>query len=98
MDKIFQNESDIKLFLSLSSTNNKLDKYIVMLKNDFGYSLSKSQLALLLAVSEQTVDRRIKEACNIPQYFRSGDGAKASYIFPIVEVAEYLANRTIKVA
>jgi DNA-binding XRE family transcriptional regulator len=98
MERFFQNERDVKLFTSLSNTQQKLDKYIVMLKNDFGYSLSKSQLAQLLDVSEQTLDRRIKEACNIPQYFRSGNGAKASYIFPIVEVAEYLANHTIKVA
>jgi predicted DNA-binding transcriptional regulator AlpA len=98
MDKFFQNDSDIKLFISLSNTPHKLDKYIVMLKNDFGYNLTKSELAQLLKKSEQTIDRRIKEGLNLPNYHRSGDGAKASYIFPIVEVAEYLANRTIKVA
>lgn len=91
------NEKDRELILSLSMAQSKFDKYIVLLKKDYGYNLSKSQLAVLLDVSEQTVDRRIKEACNIPQYLRSGNGGKANYIFPIIEVASYLCN-TIKIA
>ena len=87
----------MKLAMSLSMSPTKFDKYVVLLKNDYGYNLSKSQLAIVLDVSQQTIERRIKEASNIPEYIRSGKGKKASYIFPIIEVASYLCN-TIKVA
>ena len=86
---------DLKLAAELSLAKTKFDKYIVLLKKDYGYSMTKSQFADIIIKSEQTVDRRIKEACNIPNYIRSGEGEKASYIFPIIEVAEYLTN-TIK--
>ena len=57
--------------------------------------MKKSQFAKIIIKPEQTVKRRINDACNIPNYIRSGEGEKASYIFPIIEVAEYLTN-TIK--
>jgi hypothetical protein len=97
MDENLLTQSDKQLVMSLSMAPSKYDKYIVLLKKDFGYNLSKSQLAILLKISEQTIDRRIKDASNIPQYLRSSNGEKASYIFPIIEVASYLCN-TIKVA
>lgn len=97
MDENLLTKSDKQLIMSLSMAPSKFDKYIVLLKKDFGYNLSKSQLAILLDISEQTIDRRIKDASNIPQYLRSSNGKKASYIFPIIEVASYLCN-TIKVA
>ncbi|MBP6713578.1 MAG: hypothetical protein KA157_06555 [Aliarcobacter sp.] len=97
MDENLLTKSDKQLIMSLSIAPSKFDKYIVLLKKDFGYNLSKSQLAILLDISEQTIDRRIQEASNIPEYLRSGKGKKASYIFPIIEVALYLCN-TIKVA
>jgi hypothetical protein len=90
------NERDKHLVMSLSMAPTKFDKYIVLLKNDYGYSLSKSQLAEVIRKSEQTIDRRIKDGMNLPNYHRSGEGSKASYIFPIIDVAEYLVN-TIKV-
>jgi hypothetical protein len=96
MNENLLNQNDLQLTILLSNAPNKFDKYIVLLKKDFGYNLSKSQLATLLDISEQTVDRRIKDACNIPQYLRSSNGTKASYLFPIIEVADYLVN-TIKV-
>lgn len=96
MDEIKLDENDLKLALSLSITPTKYDKYIVLLKNDFGYNLTKSEFAGIIKKSEQTVDRRIKEGINIPNYIRSGKGEKASYIFPITDVAEYLIS-TIKV-
>ena len=95
LDEIKLNERDLKLITELSLARTKYDKYIVLLKKDFGYSVTKSQLAEILIKSEQTIDRRIKDACNIPNYIRSGEGSKASYIFPIIEVAEYL-SRTVK--
>ena len=98
MNEKLLNHNDLQLSILLSNAPTKFDKYIVLLKNDYGYNLSKSQLASLLDISEQTIDRRIKDACNIPQYLRSGTGTRASYLFPIIEVAEYLTNKTIKVA
>lgn len=90
------NKNDLELAFSLSMAPTKFDKYIILLKKDFGYTITKSQLAIILDKSEQTIDRRIKESCNIPSYIRSGEGERASYIFPIIEVAEYLSNNTIK--
>ena len=97
MDESKLSENDMRLAMSLSMAPTKFDKYIILLKNDYGYNLSKSQLAMVLDVSEQTIDRRIQEASNIPEYIRSGKGKKANYFFPIIEVASYLFN-TIKVA
>lgn len=97
MDESKLSENDMRLAMSLSMAPTKFDKYIILLKNDYGYNLSKSQLAMVLDVSEQTIDRRIQEASNIPEYLRSGKGKKANYFFPIIEVASYLCN-TIKVA
>ena len=78
MDENLLTKSDKQLIMSLSIAPSKFDKYIVLLKKDFGYNLSKSQLAILLDISEQTIDRRIQEASNIPEYLRSGKGKKAS--------------------
>ncbi len=91
------NEDDLQLAMTLSMAPSKYDKYIVLLKNDYGYTLSKSELAIVMEQSEQTISRRIKESTNIPNYIKSGEGVKASYIWPIVEVAEFLCN-TIKTA
>ncbi|MFA7022292.1 hypothetical protein AAW30_01869 [Arcobacter porcinus] len=85
-------ERDLKLLVELSNVSSKYDKYIVMLKRDYGYTLTKSQLARVINVSEQTITRRIEEGLNVPKYLRSGDGPKSSYIFPITEVADYLSN------
>lgn len=90
------NESDLKLALLLTMSPAKVDKYIILLKRDYGYNITKSELAEIINVSEQTIDRRIKESINIPNYNRTGKGSKASYIFPVIDVAEYLVN-TIKV-
>jgi hypothetical protein len=97
MNENLLTHSDKQLIMSLSIAPSKFDKYIILLKKDFGYNLSKSKLAILLDISEQTIDRRIKEGINIPNFIRSGEGKKASYIFPIIEVAQFLSN-TIKTA
>jgi len=97
MDENSFNKSDIELILSLSQAQTTFDKYIILLKKDFGYNLTKSELAKVIKKSEQTIDRRIKDGMNIPNYQRTSDGQKASYIFPIISVAEYLCN-TIEVA
>ena len=64
MNSIILNEKkleieDLKLAAELSLAKTKLDKYIVLLKKDYGYSMTKSQFAEIIIKSEQTVDRRI---------------------------------------
>ena len=88
---------NMQLALLLTQAPTKYDKYIVLLFIAYGFSLTKANFAEVIDKSEQTVDRRIKEARNIPNYLKSSDGKKASYIFPVAEVAAYLCN-TIKVA
>ena len=90
-------QNNVKLAIQLEQSPTKYNKYIVLLKNEFGYNLSKYDLAKVLDTSVQTIDRRIKESLNIPNYLRSSNGLKASYLFPVIDVAEYLCN-TIKVA
>lgn len=97
MDEPKLTHQDMQLALSLTHAPTKYDKYIVLLYKEYGFSLSKSNFADVIRKSEQTVDRRIKEARNIPSYIKSSKGTKASYIFPIIEVAEYLCS-TIEVA
>lgn len=90
-------ENELKLAETLSKTIDKTDKYMVLLFIAFGFTLTKSELAEIIKKAEITLERRIKEGINIPEYIKSSDGKKASYIFPIYEVALYLSN-TIKVA
>lgn len=74
------------------------DKYnylINELKNSYGLTLSKKQLALVLNISEVTLTRRIRESKNVPPYFKSGSGEKSSYAWNICDVAEFMLN-TIK--
>lgn len=85
-----------QLKFSLSNEKTNENKYIFLLKEEYGYQLTKSQLSIVLGVSTQTIDRRIKEGINLPNYTRSGEGIKCTYIFPVIEVAKYLCQ-TIKV-
>ena len=88
-------KEDEDLIITLSKTTSKYDKYIILLKNEYGYSLSKTNLAQVLNCSEQNLSRRIKDAINIPEYLKTGNGQKSSYRFMIIDVAEYICN-TIK--
>lgn len=90
------NKNDIEAARMLSNCENDYDKYILLLKNEFGYNLTKSELSKVLKVSEQTIDRRIKDCTNIPSFTRSSNTEKASYLFSITSIASYLIN-TIKV-
>jgi hypothetical protein len=90
-------ESDLRLAFSLSTAQTNLARHIILLKHDYGYSLTKSNLAEVLKKSEQTIDRRIKESSNIPEYIKSGNGKKSSYIFTVIDVAEYLSIKKIKI-
>ena len=96
MSQVNLNEAEILTIKSLSFAKNYFDKYIVLLNKKYGYSLTKQDLSVVLNISIQTIDRRIKENMNIPAYKKSGEGIKASYIFPITEVAKFLCS-TIKI-
>lgn len=91
------NNDELRLAAALSQATNKIDKYMVLLYLVYGFSLTKKELALVIKKAEVTIERRIKEGVNVPEYLKSADGNKSSYIFPIYEVAEYLSN-TIKIA
>ena len=88
-------KKDLEAAMLLSAASTKVDRYIILLKKEYGFTLTKANLANVLSKSEQTLDRRIREKMNIPAYIKSGEGKKASFIFPIQEVAEYLCG-TIK--
>lgn len=60
------------------------------------FTLTKKELSFELNISMQTIDRRIKEGSGIPNYIRSGNGTKSSYIFPIHEVSKFIST-TVKV-
>ena len=85
-----QQKCDSQLVKSISNATSEVDKYIVMLKNDFGYTLTISDLAKILNISVKTIRRRIAESMNIPNYIRTGSGEKADYLFPVVDVAKFL--------
>ena len=93
---MLSNKNDLETASIISNCENDYDKYIVLLKNEYGYNLTKNELSKVLKISEQTIDRRIKECTNIPSYMRSSNSEKASYLFPISSVAAFLVN-TIKV-
>lgn len=91
-----KNMKNINLIDKIAQEENKIDKYIILLTNKYGLTLTKTELAEVINKSEQTIDRRIKEGIGIPQFIRSGRGKKASYIFPIYEVAKYLSENLTK--
>lgn len=95
MNNINLNDEDMKTLKSMSLLNNDVDKYMLLLNKKYGYSLTKEEVAFVLRVSTQTVDRRIKENMNIPAYQRTGGGKKASYSFPISNVAKHLCTTII---
>ncbi|MGJ0315867.1 hypothetical protein NG754_04940 [Aliarcobacter cryaerophilus] len=95
MKNINLNDEDMNTLKSMSLLNNDADKYMLLLNKKYGFSLTKEELSFELRVSTQTVDRRIKENMNIPAYQRTGGGKKASYLFPISNVAKHLCTTII---
>ena len=71
------------------------------LKNIFGKAmLSKKDLCELLDISSATLNRRIAENRDIPNYIKLSDSKTAKVQFPIFSVAEYLHKlnqETIKI-
>ena len=76
---------------------NDVELILKLLINQYGYNLSKSELSNVLRISEQTINRRIKDHSNIPQYKRSGNGTKSIYLFSALAVANYIVNNNIKI-
>jgi hypothetical protein len=91
------NNDELRLAAALSQATSKIDKYMVLLYFVYGLSLTKKELAEVLKKSSVTIERRIKEGTNVPEYIKSSEGNNSSYIFPIFEVALHLSN-TIKIA
>lgn len=91
------NDNELRLAAALSQATNKIDKYMVLLYFVYGFSLTKKELAEVIKKAEVTIERRIKEGVNIPEYIKSSDRNKSSYIFPIYEVSLFISN-TIKIA
>ena len=91
------NDDELKLATALSNATNKIDKYMVLLYFIYGLSLTKKEFAEVIKKAEITIERRIKAGTNVPEYIKSSDGNKSSFIFPNFEVALYLSN-TIKTA
>lgn len=76
---------------------NDVELILNLLIEQYGYNLNKSELSNVLKISEQTINRRIKDHSNIPQYKRSGNGTKSIYLFSALAVANYIVNNNIKI-
>ena len=74
-------------------------EYLNILKEKYNKtSITRLELAKELGISESTIDIRIRKGTGIPRYKRSSKSPKATYIFPIVEVAKFLSEDLIVVA
>jgi len=58
---------------------------------------NKKQLAKFLNISIPTIDRAIAAGSGIPEYIK-GHGAKGHLYFPLVNIALFLTNSTVKTA
>ncbi len=76
---------------------NDVELILNLLIEQYGYNLNKSELSNVLRISEQTINRRIKDHSNIPEYRRSGNGTKSIYLFSALAVANYIVNNNIKI-
>ena len=78
--------------------NNFLSKIIYNdLSSQFGYTLTKKELAQVLKVSVSSINNYIVQGEGIPEYTKVGTGKNGKVLFPVVNVVDYLSN-TIKVA
>lgn len=59
---------------------------------------TKKELALFFGKSVPTIDRAIRNGgYDIPEYIK-GEGQKAHVFFPLINIALFLSNQTIKTA
>lgn len=61
-------------------------------------ALNKKELAQELGYSVFAIDRKISDGRDLPAYKKTGESKNASVIFPLFEVARYLASGNIKTA
>ena len=60
-------------------------------------TLTKKELAWELNISESSINQRISQALDLPNYKKLGSGKGAKVVFPLIEVARYLTE-TVKIA
>lgn len=65
--------------------------------SQYGYTLTKKELAKVLNVSVSSINNYIVKGEGIPEYTKVGTGKNGKVVFPVVNVVDYLSN-TIKVA
>jgi len=65
--------------------------------SQYGYTLTKKELAQVLKVSVSSINNYIVKGEGIPEYTKVGTGKNGKVLFPVVNVVDYLSN-TIKVA
>jgi len=56
--------------------------------SEYGWTMTKLQVAIYLGVSERKFHDNIKEE-RCPPYYRTGDGEKSELRFKIYDVAKY---------
>jgi len=65
------------------------------LTQQFGYTLTKKELAQVLKVSVSSINNYIVKGEGIPEYTKVGTGKNGKVLFPVVNVADYLSNTVL---
>lgn len=60
-------------------------------------SLNRQETAKALGIGVSTLDLRIKEGRNLPEYIKIGDAKNSRIVFTLVAIAQFLANSRQKV-
>ncbi|PSM51437.1 hypothetical protein CBLAS_1394 [Campylobacter blaseri] len=60
-------------------------------------SLNRKETAKVLGIGVSTLDLRIKEGRNLPEYIKIGDAKNSRIVFTLVAIAQYLTNARQKV-
>lgn len=77
-------------------TNNLFSKIIYNdLSSQFGYTLTKKELAQVLKISVSSINNYIVKGEGIPEYTKVGTGKNGKVLFPVVAVANYLSNTVL---
>ncbi len=77
--------------------DNSIDKMVKLLHDKYGKMvLTKAETAKELGFGISTLTKRMSQGLNVPNYIKMDGATNATVLFPILEVAKYLA-RTIKV-
>lgn len=67
--------------------------WVHKLVNDYGYTLTKDEVAQVLSISVTTVDRKRKYLPTLfPPSKKIGTGIRARVVFPVLGIAQYLAQ------